>query len=895
MANDSQSRTARRKQMKSSKKTKGTSKFKKVFMTLLTIGIVLMIGVGALFTYYAVSAPALDEEKLSDPFSSKVYDDDGELVADLAGDERRTKITYDDIPAVLEDAVLATEDVRFYDHIGIDFQRIGGAVLANITGGFGAEGASTITQQVVKESFLTTEKTIKRKVQEQYLAIKLDQEYSKEEILEMYLNKIYYGAGSYGVAEAAETYFGKKDLSELTLPEAALLAGLPQRPSGYMPFENPDLAKDRMNTVLSLMVQHGKITETEADEARSVEIEDMLIERQQEEATPYQAFIDRVAEEVQEKMDGADIYKDGLNIYTTLDTDAQDYVQQLLSNEGSIPWPDDELETGVAVTDTKTGAVKAIGGGRNYQKEGFNFATDINRQPGSTFKPIAAYGPAIEYNKISTYHQLNDEKTDFGDWSPNNFDNQFRGWVSARYALSRSLNIPTIKLLQEVGVDKAEGFAEGLGVDFGEDGMSLNDAIGGGSTGMNPLQMAGAYAAFGNEGVYVEPYTVESVEIPGEGTIDLKPEPNSAMSSATAYMVSNMLQTTMSEGSGTSANVPSLPEAGKTGTTNIGDVANNSWFSGYTTNYSISIWTGYGEDNSRGLSDAARNIPKQIFKPLMTQISQGKDTADFKKPDSVAWVDVEEGSNPARLPSDYTPESRIVTELFLADNQPSKVSQVFQKLDPVQSLSGQFNEESSTIDLSWDYGNTDGVTFRVAASINGSESRQLTTTKDTSVEITSIDPGATYEFSVVAISDNEQAENSDAATVRVQTPGSIGDEEQEEEETEESGENEENSEEGSEEEAPSDEQSEEETEEPEENSGNEEENEGNNETPEDEQNTDQDNGNTGNEQDNEENNQDNNGENSEQNNGGGSSEEQPPQEENDTELQQNESEDQEEE
>ncbi|WP_226579247.1 PBP1A family penicillin-binding protein [Halobacillus litoralis] len=785
MANDSQSRTARRKQMQSSKK-KSTSKFKKIFMTLLTIGIVLMLGVGALFAYYMASAPELDESKLSDPFSSKVLDEDGELVADLAGDERRTKITYDDIPPVLEDAVLATEDVRFYNHIGIDFRRIGGAVLANITGGFGAEGASTITQQVVKESFLSTDKTIKRKVQEQYLAIKLDQEYTKKEILEMYLNKIYYGAGAYGVAEAAETYFGKKDLSELTLPEAALLAGLPQRPSGYMPFENPDLAKDRMNTVLSLMVQHGKITEEEANEARNVKIEDMLIERQPEKATPYQAFIDQVAKEVEEKMDGADIYRDGLTIHTTLDTDAQEYVQQLLSNEGPIPWPDNELETGLAVTDTQTGAVKAIGGGRNYQKEGFNFATDINRQPGSTFKPITAYGPAIQYNKISTYHQINDEETNFGDWSPSNFDNKFRGMVSARYALSRSLNIPAIKTLEDVGVDKAQKFAEGLGIEFDDKGLILNDAIGGGSTGVNPLQLAGAYAAFGNEGVYIEPYTVEKVEVPGEGTVDLKPEPHSAMNSYTAFMISNMLQTTMSEGSGRAANIPGLPEAGKTGTTNFENVAPDSWFSGYTTNFTISIWTGYGEDNKRGLSDSAKDIPKQIFKPLMTRISQGVDTSDFKKPDSVVWVDVEEGSNPARLPSEFTPSSRIVTELFHVDNQPSKVSQVYQKLNPVQSLSGTFNQDTSSIDLKWKYGNTDGITFRIAASINGSESRQLTTTKDTNIEITNVDPAASYNFSVVAISDNGDAENSDPASVQVQTPGAL--EEQPEEDAENEGE-----------------------------------------------------------------------------------------------------------
>ena len=775
MANESQSRTARRKQMKASKKgknkSKSTSKFKKIFMTLLTIGIVLMLGIGGLFVYYAASAPSLDESKLSDPFSSKVYDQNDELVADLAGDERRTKITYEDIPAVLEDAVLATEDVRFYDHIGIDFRRIGGALIANITGGFGAEGASTITQQVVKESFLSTDKTIKRKVQEQYLAVKLDQQYSKEKILEMYLNKIYYGAGAYGVAEAAETYFGKKDLSELTLAESALLAGLPQRPSGYMPFENPDLAKDRMNIVLSLMVQHGKITEKEASEARDEDIPDMLIERQPEKETPYQAFIDRVAKEVDEKMD-ADIFKDGLKIYTTLDKKAQENVQQLLSNEGQIAWPDDELQTGVAVTDTKSGAIKAVGGGRNYQKESFNFATDIKRQPGSIFKPIAAYGPAIQHNKISTYHQIKDEETDFGGWTPSNFDNEFRGWVSARYALSRSLNIPAAKMMEEVGLDKAESFAEGLGIDLPDSGfVDLSEAIGGGKTGVNPVQMAGAYAAFGNGGVYNEPFTVRKVEVPGEGTIDLTPEPESAMSSYTAYMISNMLQTTMSEGSGRAANVPGLQEAGKTGTTNRGDTAPDSWFNGYTTNYSISIWTGYTDES--GLSQAAKDIPKQIFKPLMTQLSEGIETPDFSKPDSVAWVDVEKGSRPARLPSEYTPSDRITTELFHVDNQPSKVSEEYQQLDPVNSLNGAFNEESSSIDLSWNYGTSEGITFRIAASIDGGEMRELTTTKEKNVEITSIDPGATYEFSVVAMSDDGESANSEPATVQVQTPGSL--------------------------------------------------------------------------------------------------------------------------
>ncbi|ASF39655.1 penicillin-binding protein [Halobacillus halophilus] len=771
MANESQSRTARRNQMKASKKKKGKPLFKKILLTILIVGLVLMIGTGGLFAYYISSAPKLDESQLSTPFSSKVYDMNDNLVTDLAGAERRTKVTYDDLPPVLKDAVIATEDSRFYDHIGIDFRRIVAAVGANITSGFGAEGASTITQQVVKRSFLTSKKTIERKVQEQYLAIKLDQEYSKEKILEMYMNKIYYGAGAYGVAEAAKTYFGKEDLNELTLPQAALLAGLPQRPSAYNPLENPDLAKDRINTVLNLMVMHGKISEEEAEEARKTDVKDMLDKTETEKETPYDAFIKKVKEEVKAKMDGADIHRDGLKIYTTLDPKAQESVQELLSSDGPISWPDEEIQTGVAVTDTKTGAVRAIGGGRDYQGSNLNYATDITRQAGSTFKPIMAYGPAIQYNKISTYHQIKDEEYEVNGKDINNFDNRFRGWVSARYALSRSLNVPAIKTLQDVGMDQAVEFASGLGIDIVN--PQPVEAYGGGATGVNPLQMAGAFATFGNEGVYNEPYTVRKIEVPGEDTLDTKPEPKSAMDSYTAYMISDMLQTTMSEGSGQAANISGLPEAGKTGTTNREDTAPDSWFNGYTTNYSISIWTGYN-NMEKGLSDAGKNIPKQIFKPLMTQLSEGKETADFNKPESVVQVEVEEGSRPAKLPSSNTPQSRIVTELFHVDNQPSKVSKTFKQLDPVNSLTGQYNEGSNSIDLNWSYGDTEDVSFQVSVSIDGGDYRELTTTKDKSASVSNVQQGATYQFAVKAVSDSGEAESSESTGERVQVPGVQG-------------------------------------------------------------------------------------------------------------------------
>ncbi|UOR12493.1 penicillin-binding protein 1A [Halobacillus amylolyticus] len=804
MANESQSRTARRKQMKTKKKGNRKPTFKRIVMILLTIGIVLMIAVGSLFTYYIVTAPDLNEAQLSDPVSSKLYDQNGDFITDLAGKQRRTEISYNDLPPVLIDAVLATEDVRFFEHIGIDFRRIGAAIIANIQEGFGAEGASTITQQVVKRSFLSSDKTLKRKVQEQYLAIKLDQEYSKEKILEMYLNKIYYGEGAYGVAEAAQTYFGKNELSELTLPESALLAGLPQRPSGYNPFENPELAQQRMSVVLSLMVQHGKITKEEAEEARNTNVEDMLVE-QTEKDSPYKAFIDHVREEVEAKMDGADIYKDGLKIYTTLDPKAQQYVEQMLGEDSPIAWPDEQLETGIAVTDTQTGAIRAIGGGRNYKAGNYNYATDIQRQPGSTLKPITAYGPAIQYNKLSTYHQINDEPIDINGYSPNNFDDRFRGWVSMRYALSRSLNIPAVKTLNEVGIGKAQEFATGLGVDFQDDQMYLSDAIGGGNALVNPLQLSGAYAAFGNEGVYNEPYTVRKVEVPGEGTVDLKPEPKSAMNSYTAYMITSMLQTVMSEGTGTAANIPGLPEAGKTGTTNRElddgtEIVPDSWFSGYTTNYSISIWTGYSKGN-QGLSDAAQDIPKQMFQSIMSHISEGKETSDFQKPGSVELVEVEEGSRPAKLPSPYTPESRIVTELFHVDNTPSQVSQVFQKLDPVQDLSASYDQEAQAINLEWGYDEPEGISYEVTVAIDGGEARQLTRTKDTTVEITNAQPGSSYEFTVTAVSDNEDADASDPSSASVEVPAEETEENPEQEPEEE------NPEEGNpEEENPEDEQ-----------------------------------------------------------------------------------------
>ncbi|MFD1038655.1 PBP1A family penicillin-binding protein [Virgibacillus byunsanensis] len=780
MADNSQSRTARRKQKKSNKKPI----WKKILLITSIVVLALGLGVGVLFAYYIATAPEIDASQLSDPLSSKIYDKDGELFADL-GSEQRSQIEFGELPPILIDAVTATEDSRFFTHSGIDLLRIGGAIKANITNGFGSEGASTITQQVVEKSFLSPEKKISLKVQEQWLALKLEREYSKEAIMEMYLNKIHYGNNSYGVAKAAQNYFGKTDLSELTLPEAAILAGLPQRPSAYNPFENPDLTKERMNTVLDLMVRHEKITQEEADEAREVDIPSLLREDRPD-SSPYEAFLQQIRDEISKKVDGADIYTDGLKIYTTLDTNAQEYVEFLLSDseDNPINYPEPvedengnpvDVQAGMVLLDTKNGAIRAIGGARGgLENDGHNFAIDgEGRQPGSTFKPIVAYGPAIEHNQLSTYHQINDDGPfDIAgtDSQINNWDGSSRGWMSMRYALSESLNVPAVKTLEENGSGNAKSFAEGLGIEFANDNVTIGDAIGGTGTGVTPLELAGAYRAFGNQGIYNEPYAVTEVEFPDGKTIDLKPKAEAAMSDYTAYMITDMLKTAVEEGTGTAANVSGLPVAGKTGTTNLKDKngSPDSWFSGYTTNYTLSIWTGYGDSNQRVLPDT--KIPHALFKHTMSEISKDIDTPDFVKPDSVVEVEVEKGSRPAKLPSDFTPSSEIVTELFVKGYEPDDTSEKYDQLDPVNNLTAEYDEDSDSIQVEWDYNSDEDVSFEISASEDGGQMNGLSSTEDTSFEISNVEPGAEYEIQVVVVSNEHDSITSEPSSTKVSVP-----------------------------------------------------------------------------------------------------------------------------
>ncbi|WP_077622783.1 penicillin-binding protein 1A [Sediminibacillus massiliensis] len=750
----------------------------------------LLIG-GGVFAYYASKAPEMRESDLVDPVASQILDKDGEVIATI-GKKKREIIEYEEIPSLVEDAVIATEDARFYEHHGVDPIRLGGAVISNLTDGFGSEGASTITQQVVKRSFLSPEKTLERKAQEAWMAYQFDKDYSKEEILEMYLNKVYYSDNIYGISTAADYYFGK-DIEELELAEAALLAGMPQSPNNYNPYEHPDRAEERRNIVLELMEEHEKITTEEKEKAQNTPINEGLIERDDNERTKLteedgnEAFVDVVIDELKEHGD-YNIYEDGLKIHTTLDTDAQSTMEEMLNSDDIIDFPanknDQPFQAGITLLDTDTGAVRAIGGGRNYGKEqqrGFNFATDTSRQPGSIIKPLLVYGPAIEKLEWSTARIIEDEEMEYeAGGKPKNWDGEFKGDITIREALWDSRNIPAIKTFNEVGHDYGTEFLENLGINV-EETLYESAAIGGINKGTSPMTMAGAYASFGNGGTYNEPHTITMIEQRDGSTIEINPESHEAMKESTAYMVTDMLKDVIEhpEGTGSYAEISDIPAAGKTGTTNYpeeyknkhnidSDGAPDSWFAGYTTEYTTAIWTGY-QNRENYLTSEERRTAQRMFRYLMDHIS--KDPSDFKQPDNVKEVEIEEGSNPPKLASDFTPEEEITKELFIEGTEPTSESKEYiPDLPSPTNLKGSYNSENNAVRLEWDYYQQEEddrtVDFEISSSVDGEETGQTTSTKEEALSVNGLDPDKEYTFTVTAVSDGEE---SDPASVKINT------------------------------------------------------------------------------------------------------------------------------
>lgn len=790
MSQKPNSRGQRRTELKKQKKAKKTSTsglFKKIFMALVIVGLAGLLFGGALFAFYASSSPELDEELLKDPISTEFYDINNKIFATI-GAENRKYINYDDIPKSMENAILATEDVRFYEHTGIDFYRLGGAVLANITSGFGSQGASTITQQVIKNSFLQNEKTLKRKAQEAYLAYQLESKYEKEEIFEMYFNKVLMSGRIYGFGTAANSFYGR-DLNDLELHEVALLAGMPQSPNNYNPFKNPEAAEKRRNIVLLLMEQHGKITKEEMEAAQAIPVSEGLLAAEKVESaskTKYDAYLDVVLNEI-DAIGAGDSLSDGLKVYTTLDPQAQQAVENTLIGEN---FPTENMQAGLTVVDTKTGAIVAIGGGRNFGPErGLNYAQDrTDRQIGSTAKPLIDYGPAIEYLNWSTGHTLNDEEMTYSDKEKTpirNFDGKYLGEMTAREALYRSRNVPAVQTYREVTLNNRIDFANGLGIP--KKNLENESSAIGAFTGINTIELAASYAAFGNNGIFTKPYSIRSIEYrDGKTKRTFEPEAAPAMKDSTAYMITDMLRDVVSGkrgASGSSAAVQGLDIAGKTGTTNYtqeefdkyglpSSYAPDVWFAGYSTNYSIAVWTGY-EKREQGINTGdgnERTFAQRIFKNVMTKISANKETANFKRPNSVVEATIELGTSPLRLASEYTPDELKSTELFVRGTEPTEVSEEYEQLEieAPTNLQANYSEGDQTAILSWEHttpkrGETDiPAMYEVSVSVDGGESIVLDSTDQKGLIVQNVKPGKTYTFSVVATA--EEVRSSPATT-----------------------------------------------------------------------------------------------------------------------------------
>ncbi|EME8113109.1 PBP1A family penicillin-binding protein [Enterococcus faecium] len=647
---------------KGSGKTSGPHKkglFIKILLGILSFFCILFLAGVGLFWYYAKDAPELTDKKLDATVSSKLYTQDGELFEDL-GAEKREKISANELPKTLEDAIVSVEDRRFYKHIGVDPIRIIGSALSNFTSG-GLQGGSTLTQQLIKLSFFSTsaeDQTLKRKAQEAWMAVRLEQKKSKQEILTYYVNKVYMSNGLYGMETASEMYFGKK-LSELSLPQTALLAGMPQAPSAYDPYVYPDQAKKRRDTVLYTMLQNEKISQTEYDQAVNVLVTDGLQELTQSDDNTkiVDNYVKEVINEVQEKTD-KNVYTDGLEIYTNLDLDAQKKLYDIVNTDQYVSYPDDEMQVASTLIDTNTGKVKAQIGGRHIAEDvtlGNNLAVNTSRDFGSTMKPVTDYGPAFEYLKYSTGKTITDAPYNYeGTSTPvGNWDNQYMGTITLRQALYLSRNVPAVKLFNEVGSDKVASFLKNLGIEYStihqSNAISSNtEEQDGTKYGASSLKMAAAYAAFANGGTYYKPQYVNKIVFQDGTEETYEPDGKTAMSPETAYMITDILKDTITEGTGTNAQIAGLYQAGKTGTSNYTDdeyaklgissgVYPDILFAGYTPNYSISVWTGYNNKMTPVTSESS-HVASDVYRELMQYVSANVTNTDWEMPSGLIRV-----------------------------------------------------------------------------------------------------------------------------------------------------------------------------------------------------------------------------------------------------------------
>ena len=699
--------------------------WKKVLIGIAAFVTVAIIAIIAIFAYYGATAPTIQASDLEGATETKILDKDGELIYSLGG-EKRDLITSEQVPQLLKDAITSIEDKRFYSHMGIDPIRIAGSFLRNAKAGQITQGGSTITQQLVKLAVFSTKKedqTYKRKIQEIMLALQLERNYSKEQILTYYLNKVYMANNVYGFGTASHYYFSK-ELSELSLPQVALLAGMPQAPNSYDPYANADQAKERRDLVLYSMKENGKISKEQYEQAVATPVTEGLIAHNNnvdsnDKALVYDSFVTMVLKEVQEKT-GLDPYNDGLTIETTIDSKAQQRLYDIVNTNDYIQYVNDKIQNAVVMLDTKTGAVRAVNGGRKQTTLlGYNRATDNSRSTGSSIKPVIDYGPAIEYLNYSTGQTIMDQRTTYSNGVElNNWDFSHKGAMTLRTALVYSRNTTALQTFKAVGETNIKSFLNNLDIQIKNDGQDYlveSNSIG---ADISPIKMAAAYATFGNYGNYSKPYTVTKVTTRDGQVTEFKPEQKQAMKDSTAYMITDVLKDSFKYGFATQATIPGLPTAAKTGSSNYTveqkramgasdyeDIIPDSWFIGYSTDYTISAWTGYDNpyEQGGGVDTTEQEYSRLIYYYLMKYMAESSSGDDWVQPDSVVKQQIEIGSDPLSLPGPRTPANMIATELFVKGHVPTQQSKNYgTKIEGPTGLKATYDKSKKTMTVTWD-------------------------------------------------------------------------------------------------------------------------------------------------------------------------------------------------
>ncbi|MFR6901071.1 penicillin-binding protein PBP1A [Streptococcus pneumoniae] len=624
------------------------------FLSLVIASIVLG---GGVFFYYVSKAPSLSESKLVATTSSKIYDNKNQLIADL-GSERRVNAQANDIPTDLVKAIVSIEDHRFFDHRGIDTIRILGAFLRNLQSN-SLQGGSTLTQQLIKLTYFSTstsDQTISRKAQEAWLAIQLEQKATKQEILTYYINKVYMSNGNYGMQTAAQNYYGK-DLNNLSLPQLALLAGMPQAPNQYDPYSHPEAAQDRRNLVLSEMKNQGYISAEQYEKAVNTPITDGL--QSLKSASNYPAYMDNYLKEVINQVEeetGYNLLTTGMDVYTNVDQEAQKRLWDIYNSDQYVSYPDDDLQVASTVVDVSNGKVIAQLGARHQASNvsfGTNQAVETNRDWGSSMKPITDYAPALEYGVYdSTATMVNDIPYNYpGTSTPvYNWDRAYFGNITLQYALQQSRNVTAVETLNKVGLDRAKTFLNGLGIDYPS--MHYANAISSNTTesdkkyGASSEKMAAAYAAFANGGTYYKPMYIHKVVFSDGSEKEFSNVGTRAMKETTAYMMTDMMKTVLTYGTGRGAYLPWLAQAGKTGTSNYTDdeiekhikntgyVAPDEMFVGYTRKYSMAVWTGYSNRLTPIVGDGFL-VAAKVYRSMITYLSEGSNPEDWNIPEGL--------------------------------------------------------------------------------------------------------------------------------------------------------------------------------------------------------------------------------------------------------------------